>query len=60
VLSGTAADGLRFGLAKSLGFDELINVEEADVVEQVRTVTGGCGRMWSWNARALPPRRASA
>ncbi|MCX5909910.1 MAG: alcohol dehydrogenase catalytic domain-containing protein, partial [Deltaproteobacteria bacterium] len=43
IISGTSADENRFTVAKSLGFEELVNVEKADVKKIVAEITGGRG-----------------
>ncbi len=41
ISTGTTSDGARLEVARKLGADVTINVEEEDLVEAVRTATGG-------------------
>jgi alcohol dehydrogenase len=43
IVTGTKADAHRLSLARSLGADATINVDEADPVERVKALTGGRG-----------------
>lgn len=43
IISGTSLDLNRFDLAKSLGFEELVNIQEQDLLEFVHEATEGIG-----------------
>ena len=43
IISGTSLDLNRFDLAKSLGFEELVNIQEQDLPEFVHEATEGIG-----------------
>jgi threonine dehydrogenase-like Zn-dependent dehydrogenase len=43
VITGTARDGARLDLAKELGADHVVDVSQADPLEQVMALTGGYG-----------------
>lgn len=43
ILSGTSKDLIRFELAKSLGFDEIVNVEEQNLRQFISLITQGKG-----------------
>lgn len=43
IVTGTAKDTKRLAVAKQLGADYVINVEEEDPVERIREITGGEG-----------------
>ncbi|HET9075312.1 MAG TPA: alcohol dehydrogenase catalytic domain-containing protein [Acidimicrobiales bacterium] len=43
IVTGTARDGARLELAKTLGADHVIDVTSTDAVEEVRRLTGGRG-----------------
>ncbi len=43
IITGTNKDKVRLDVAKRLGADHVINVEEQDVIERVREITGGDG-----------------
>ena len=43
IMSGTSLDSNRFELAESLGFEELVNVQEQDIGDYIHKTTGGLG-----------------
>ncbi len=43
IISGTSLDSTRLDLARSLGFEELVNIEEQDLGEFVNEITQGIG-----------------
>lgn len=43
IVTGTNKDKLRLDVARRLGADQVINVEEEDVLTRIREITGGAG-----------------
>jgi threonine dehydrogenase-like Zn-dependent dehydrogenase len=43
IVTGTSKDAARLQLAKDLGADHVIDVQQGDVLEQIRDLTGGVG-----------------